>query len=1068
MKYSFERLQVAFAVLTSPRESLLTSGYDAINLELLLRAQIYIITSCAPALASSKLDAFPLVLDFLATHCTTDGLAVPPLTSHAEQLHLSLLATRLLRLSCAVSVQNIPWLLAQDQCGVVDDALQYVVTRMIDDNDPTDEATYIDTALELMQTVASLAGTSAGRQWIATTASHVLHNIWRILWYYHSFTSPPIDALFVLVRHTLEALCRMCDDATKDAPLPEKIAQNGGILWHLLDLWYAFDSAVDEQALARRLEPTVLFTEGGTTLHDDVGGHVQTLLATLSVRVFVAANKSNVITIQAVCHTLLSPNLYFQSTNPSAFKFLHLFHRDTMSHRLIWTSQMRSELKAFLAPLVNPPPASTPSSSVAQLGQSFRFSALKEHAIVDDIYLEPLHTTLSSSSFTANSVDVVRQLGLPPSFYTAAASFVRTGRLPPAAHGVVGWGITPDVELRFRELSLGILAALVPWATAQVEAGFMGRAAKSAHTGLLTLLNWVLPPEHKFMQTHPSLKEGVAALPRDSTVAFATFQSHSLTILHALAATKSFGDSLVESKVGLSVLMHAALMEDQHSGGLLETVGRLCASSHNVARYVTTSIWMYHLLIWAFPTPSVSGKSADTSGMIMDADCDYTPSMQIPAMKILSILGNPTSLVLEDTINVMVRFLPVSLIYELVNRPQNVAMILSGHYEAPDLVWNVTLRTHFYREMLQLVVIVNKCTDTEVISDELAQVDIDYASVYPYPMVGDVYLLLYLENPIHPLRDPKFFLECLFEDFEALGHALVTSLSQRSSFSPDLVMTVRQQTQILPMITSCIICALRVYPVYLDDVASWKVPDKVASLFVLLQNELRLPQPKEEEAAAVVAEVSLLRVFRVLFVSPRIVSSLAYSPYNLLSRLISHCHNLSTHKGDLHPEVGFILEVVRRFLLSFPDNGDKNSDKNVVAVVCGLNVMEMLLDMIEHPMTLQRVVNPILTRTTVIAILNYLEQHRTQGALAHHILKKQKKWDKVFRHEPTDAIRNQPEDKYLVGPAASADAMIRSFLANKAKADDTTGPHSGGSLSPPSSRRKGGPSTSQKLKNLFR
>ncbi|RHZ29625.1 hypothetical protein DYB31_010546 [Aphanomyces astaci] len=204
MKYSFERLQVAFAVLTSPRESLLTSGYDAINLELLLRAQIYIITSCAPALASSKLDAFPLVLDFLATHCTTDGLAVPPLTSHADQLHLSLLATRLLRLSCAVSVQNIPWLLAQDQCGVVDDALQYVVTRMIDDNDPTDEATYIDTALELMQTVASLAGTSAGRQWIATTASHVLHNIWRILWYYHSFTSPPIDALFVLVRHTLE------------------------------------------------------------------------------------------------------------------------------------------------------------------------------------------------------------------------------------------------------------------------------------------------------------------------------------------------------------------------------------------------------------------------------------------------------------------------------------------------------------------------------------------------------------------------------------------------------------------------------------------------------------------------------------------------------------------------------------------------------------------------------------------------------------------------------------------------------------------------------------------------
>ncbi|ETW10342.1 hypothetical protein, variant [Aphanomyces invadans] len=751
----YDRIQSAYVVLTSPRESLLTAGYDAVQLDLILRAQIHLFKTCAPSLASSKLEALPLLLNFLATHCTHDRMDVPPLTSHAEQLQLTLLAVQLLQYACATSVHNIPHLLADNNSHVVDNALRYAVDMMIDGDDPTDEAVYVEISINLMQTMAGIASSVAGRHWILET-DHVLYNTWRILWYYHSFTTPPGDALVVLVRLTLEALICMCGDTAKDAPLPEKIVRSGGILWHLLYLWYSFDSTVDEASMDARLQqPTVLFPEGRTSLREDAGivTQAQTLLAMLAVRVIVAANKNT--TIQAVCNAVLSPNLYFQSTNPSSYKFLHLFHRDTVSHRLIWTAAMRDELKAFLTPLVTAPVA-MPTTSAVELAHSFRYTILKEQCIVDDVYIEPLYAALTSSSFATNSVDVVRQLGLSSSFYSALVLFLRTGQheSQQGVHVVVGWGLTSDLCIRFRSLALGILAALGPLATAQVEAAFtvMPSSSSQPPAGLMALFSWVLPPEHKFMLSHMAVMDHVVGVPRD---AFAIFQTHALTTLHALATSKTFGDIVFESKLA-PVLMHAALLEDEQSSRALEIVSRLCASSHAIARYITTSIWLYHLLIWMCPTTSSVDNTAAVSGMIMDGDCDYATALQIPSATILGVLGQPTSLVLEDVMNVLVRFLPVTLIYEIINAPQNVATILSGHYEAPDLVWNNTLRTHFYREMLRLVVIVNKCTDTEVVSDDVIQFDIEYAHVYPYPMVGDVYLLLYLENPVHPLRDPKY------------------------------------------------------------------------------------------------------------------------------------------------------------------------------------------------------------------------------------------------------------------------------------------------------------------------
>ncbi|CAK4925832.1 unnamed protein product [Aphanomyces euteiches] len=1015
----YEDIQVACTVMTSPRESLLTDGYDAINLSLILRTQLKLFKRHAEDLTVYSFEAYPLLLNLLHSHCTYEQ-NVPALTSHEEQMNLSILAAELLYASCSVAPQNYQLLLQEERVGVIQDVLRYCVENMINNEDEREMFTTLTSYI--IQTIAGLATSSGGRSWI-TQSKDVLPKCWHILWYYHN-KAVPSEPLFVVVRHTLDALASMCE-------LPElqgRIATSG-IVWHLFYMWFAYDIDVNEADVTTSLKQTVLFGNHNASICD-FAAETKNFLATLAVDAICAASAN--LAMQTICNSILTPNLFFQSTNPSRHKFLNLFHRDTRSHRLIWTAAMRSELNEFLVPFVK---IDDPFPSVEN-ALAFRYSALKEECIVEEVYIAPLFASLNSTPQPTDMIDFVRQLGLSARFYASLVEFIRNGQLNSTS--VVGWGLTTELIVYFRETAIGVLARVASAASTQVEACILGD-----DSGLATLFSFVLSPGHKAMSTRPNV---VQLVPID---VFGAFQKYALAVLVALAKSKTFADALYRADY-FPLLMHAALLEDENSSAVLEIVGSLCGSCTTIAQYMASSIWFYHVLLWTFHISDMSSITDDSN--------NFGQTMQIPAAKIISILGGPSSLVLEETMNVMVRLIPVALIYEITTAPQNVATILQSHYEAPDLVWNETLRSHCYREMLHLSILVNQCTDSGVVSDELKEFEIDFAKVYPYPMIGDVYLLLYLENPIHPLRDPKFFLECLLEDFETISQALVTSLSQRSSFSPDLIMAVRQQTQLLPIITSCIICAIRVYPSHLDDIAAWKYTDKLGTLFVLLQNHFAEHKGiREEEAVAV--EINLLRVFRVLFVSPRIVASLAYSPFNILSRLISHCR--VNNNRDYHTELAFILEIIRRFLLSFPDDGDKNSNKNVVAIVCGLNYIEFLLEMIEHPQTLQHVANPSLACATIIATLNRLEQHRTQASLAHHILKKHKKWDKVYRHEPTDEVRKQPEDKFLVGPAAGADAMIRNFMASKATSSTSSAPPS----VVHSSRKL--PAT-QKLKNFFR
>ncbi|OQR94319.1 hypothetical protein ACHHYP_01416 [Achlya hypogyna] len=1017
----YDEVVEAFTVLTAPRPSLLSPGYDGLWLQLLLDTQLRV---CATYVAELRhaytFEAYPQLLAFLETHCTTAGLCVPALTPPAMHLELVQAAAALLAETVSVSPLNGPALLADPQRAVLDAALTHCVDHLCG---PEPDEAYEVVAGYLVQTVAALAASVDGRAWVAASGT-VLPDLWRVLWRHHRDRDCVSGHGLRLVRQTLAALALLCESHELQA----RLVAETGVLWHLVQLLFAYDARLDVATTQVVLQTSVLFDARapGTSL-DQLRSEAANVLADSALGIVArltgaAGDNPGEATAAAIVANWFTPNLVAHlRQHKNRHEFLKLFHSDTTAPWLVWTPTLRDELQTHLQPGLTA--LSSPDVSAAR---AFRFAGLATHCLVAHVYLSPLAAAVANPA-NAPSVDLVRGLGLPEGFYVALLEFIAAGdrELPTYC----GWELDGDGVLAYRGTALGILASLAQVAPSAVEAGVL-----QAPRGLATLASFVLPPDNKLWADDRFVRSHVAV----PDAAFTGFRASILRVLCAVAGSRAVGDALFEAGL-LDVLLHAMLLEDDASAALLRVLGQLCGASPTIARYVVDSVWIYHVLLWIFPD----------AASVTDAGHDFGPTMQVPAAEILSALAAETSVVSEATLNVFIRFVPVSLVYEIVGSPAQVETIFKGKYESPDLVWNNAMRAHLYRGLRGLTIQVHQCTDDGAVSEALESAEIDYAEVYPYPVVGDVYILLYLENPIYPLRDPKFFLECLVEDFDKIVTALLSIVgdTNRTSFNPDLIMLRRQQAQVLPLLTSCIVCVARVFPVLLEQLVVWKTHEKACTLLVQLQSHHK--ESRDEEV--IVCETSLLRLFRVLFTSPKVVAALAYSPFDVLSRLFAHCY--LRRQGEYHAETGFILESVRRFLFLFPDNGDRNSDRNVVAVVCTFNLLESLLELIEHPTTLQRVVNPLLTRATIIAILNQLEAHRTQGGIAHNILKKNKKWDKVYRHEPTDAVRTQPEDKFLTGPAGNADGMIRQYLATKAQHASPPAP-SMTTAQPPTSFRK--------------
>ncbi|KAF4319344.1 hypothetical protein BBO99_00005999 [Phytophthora kernoviae] len=124
-----------------------------------------------------------------------------------------------------------------------------------------------------------------------------------------------------------------------------------------------------------------------------------------------------------------------------------------------------------------------------------------------------------------------------------------------------------------------------------------------------------------------------------------------------------------------------------------------------------------------------------------------------------------------------------------------------------------------------------------------------------------------------------------------------------------------------------------------------------------------------------------------------------------------------------------LLQIMRRIVLQYPEHGDRDASMGIVYLASRLDLFGFLLNILENPDGIGKVKEPHIVRAEAIEILNMLEKDRIQGNTAHQLLKKHKKWQKIYRHEATDVVMSMStEDPFLQRLYPEADRVMCEYL----------------------------------------
>lgn len=238
----------------------------------------------------------------------------------------------------------------------------------------------------------------------------------------------------------------------------------------------------------------------------------------------------------------------------------------------------------------------------------------------------------------------------------------------------------------------------------------------------------------------------------------------------------------------------------------------------------------------------------------------------------------------------------------------------------------------------------------------------------------------------------------------------------------------------------------------LDKFAEMQIPENCC---VLLNDTVR-----QQSCEACI--VGVVRVLRVCSLSRACIASLEPVCSTLFTCLMALVNPI--RGGPLHFEAGFVLEIMRRIVSMHPEHGDRNASNGIVFIASRLDLFNFLLNILESPTGIGRIKEPNVVRAEAIEILNMLEtvrllsslpkrvvragltlslllniilQDPIQGSTAHQILKKHKKWEKKYKFEPTDVVRNLiTEDPFLHDLFPEADRAIREYNRSAGRASE--------------------------------
>ncbi|KAE8889131.1 hypothetical protein PF005_g3270 [Phytophthora fragariae] len=1007
-----DELREAYRVLTCPRPTLLSAGHDPENLLLLLRSLVIMCDRYPEQLADYEFDAYDLLLPLLATHCSADGTP-PDGTTNAQTLEISVCAAELIYSTCAVSVANGELLLEQPDLDTLEKVVNYCVDSMVGCEAAVNPE-LLDVCFFLLQTITGLLASPRGREWIAESST-LLVDMVRILWLWNH-AGEKFFLLSKLTQQVLEGISRMAQLSKNQHNLVK-----AGVLWQLFVLFSTYDVELDDTTVHTRLHQSL-----GSEIEEfaSVAVEVQNLLAIMAIRALCRLgglfaegsgfqSPSNQM-VRDVVDSLMTPNLSKLLLLNSHHEFLKIFHGECESYTLFWNSDMRQEQKHFVSPRAGIEPTATTNEYYID-AIKFRFMYLADVFYVGGLYIEMLMGSLLVIEKSLIPAPI-SELGLTEKFFTELFSFIDSGELvcpvcvdeegnvqnvPPYA----GWNVDKEqLATMDRVTALNCLSIMTSVAPTLVEKNLV--ANDSAMKMILRLL---FPPDNEVHQSEDAEKSLVL-----TPQLYVPCRLHCIATLQVLSTLEGFGAASLEFGICdiLIELVHICQDVGPEALGIIRNLCAGGAAGHCVSEILHSGVYL-EFIGWVLLVEET----------IVDDEFDAAERLRFPSAMVLSEMVKDGAPLNIESRRALCRFFPPAIVRTIASSPDTIVEYIMADHMTPELVWNVEFRNHQRNSIVNFLNICFSSTSTSETEDGnftsvVDSFEIDYTGLYPAPMAGNVYLTLFMEDPTFNLHDPLYFMTCLWSEFEVLFRQLAHMTSAlRATMARADDELIQRDIDLVDLVGSALVCLLQVETSLLEKVAELQIPAQCCGY---LNDTVR-------SQACEPCVVNVVRIMRVCTISRTCIESMQPMCSTALSCLMAIIN--PARGGPLHYESAFVLEIMRRIILQYPEHGDRDAGAGIVYLASRLDLFGFLLNIPENPDGIGKVKEPHIVRAEAIAILNMLEKDRVQGSTAHQILKKHKKWQKIYRHEATDVVTSMStEDPFLKPLFPEADRAMREYM----------------------------------------
>ncbi|CAI5733709.1 unnamed protein product [Hyaloperonospora brassicae] len=1006
-----DQLRIAYRVLTCPRPTLLSAGHDPENLQLLLHSLVIMCKRYPECLVDYEFDAYDLLLPLLASHCSADEVPLVG-TTESQRLKISVCAAELVYSTCAISATNWELLLEHPELSTLERVVNFCVDSIVDCETAMNPELLM-VCLLVHQTITGLLAFPRGRGWIAESST-LLVDMVRVLWLWNH-TGQTSFLLAKLTQQILEGVSRMTELAKNQTRLVQY-----GILWQLFKLFSTYDGELGDASVHARPQTSFDCEEEGIATE---ASQNQNVLAVMSVRALcrlggLFAEDKGLQTpfnplVKHTADALLTPNLSQLLLLSSHHEFLKIYHGECESYTLFWNRDMRQEQMNFISPRASLEPHVRTNESCIEAIR-FRFMYLADLLYVGGLYVKILIGSLQVIEKSSVPV-LLDDLGLTATFFEELFAFIGTGELtyPQLVNeeGIVqnlapyaGWSI--DKEQRRtadRVTALNCLSV-----TASVAPRLVEKSLMANNTAMKMMMRLLFPPDSEVHRSEDASR-GLVPTP----LLYVPCRLHCIATLQMLSILPDFGTVSVESGI-CHILIE--LVHTCHDVGpeALTIIRNLCANGAGAkcARDILQSGIYLEFIGWLLAVRET----------IIDEDFDAAERLRIPSALILSEMVKDGAPLNIESRRTLCRFFPPALVRVIASNPEMIVEYILADHRTPELVWNVDFRNHQRNSVAGFLdIYFSSISTTQTRDDQFVSVvdsfEIDYSSVYPALIAGNVYLKLFMEDPTFSLHDPLYFMTCLWSEFEALFRQLahVTPALRATMTRADDGM-VQRDIDAIDLVGSSLVCLLQADTSMLENVVELQVFAKCCNY---LNDAVR-------SQACEPCVVNVVRIIRVCSMSRACVASAQPTCSTALSCLMAIAN--PARGGPLHYESAFVLEIMRQIIMNYPEHGNRDADTSIVHLASRLDLFEFLCNILDSPGGIGKVKEPRIVRAEAIEILNMLEKDRVQGSTAHQILKKHKKWQKSYRHEATDVVMSMStEDPFLKSLYPEADRMMREF-----------------------------------------